>query len=47
MQAVILKQRNGQIGAEISFTYCAMFNHFGEDEFGGEPISEFDCVPDV
>lgn len=47
MQAVILKQRNGQIGAEIPFTYCAMFNHFGEDEFGGEPISDFDCVPDI
>ena len=47
MQAVILKQRNGQIGAEIPFTYCAMFNHFGEDEFGGVPISEFDCVPDI
>ena len=47
MQAVILKHRNGQIGAEIPFTYCAMFNHFGEDEFGGEPISEFDCVPDI
>ena len=47
MQAVILKQRNGQIGAEIPFTYCAMFNHFGEDEFGGVPIGEFDCVPDV
>ena len=47
MQAVILKHRNGQIGAEIPFTYCAMFNHFGEDEFGGEPINEFDCVPDI
>ena len=47
MQAVILKQRNGQIGAEIPFTYCAMFNHFGEDEFVGVPISEFDCVPDI
>ena len=47
MQAVILKQRNGQIGAEIPFTYCAMFNHFGEDEFGGVPLGEFDCVPDV
>ena len=47
MQAVILKQRNGQIGAEIPFTYCAMFNHFGEDEFGGVPISDFDCVPDI
>jgi len=47
MQAVILKHRNGQIGAEIPFTYCAMFNHFGEDEFGGEPISDFDCVPDI
>ena len=47
MQAVILKQRNGQIGAEIPFTYCAMFNHFGEDEFGGVPIGEFDCVPDI
>ncbi len=30
MQAVILKQRNGPIGAEISFEYCAMFNHFGD-----------------
>ena len=47
MQAVILKQRNGQIGAEILFTYCAMFNHFGEDEFGGVPLGEFDCVPDI
>ena len=47
MQAVILKQRNGQIGAEIPFTYCAMFNHFGEDEFGGEPISDFDYIPDI
>ena len=47
MQAVILKQRNGQIGAEIPFTYCAMFNHFGEDEFGGVPLGEFDCVPDI
>lgn len=28
MQAVILKQRNGPIGAEVPFTYCAMFNHF-------------------
>ena len=28
MQAVILKQRNGPIGGEISFEYCAMFNHF-------------------
>ena len=47
MQAVILKQRNGQIGAEIPFTYCAMFNYFGEDEFGGVPLGEFDCVPDI
>lgn len=47
MQAVILKQRNGQIGAEIPFTYCAMFNHFVEDEFGGVPLGEFDCVPDI
>lgn len=28
MQVVILKQRNGAMGAEISFEYCAMFNHF-------------------
>ena len=47
MQAVILKQRNGPIGAEILFTYCAMFNHFAEDELGGVPISDFDCVPDI
>ena len=24
----LLKHRNGQIGAKIPFTYCAMFNHF-------------------
>ena len=30
MQAVILKQRNGPIGAEVSFKYCAMFNHFAD-----------------
>lgn len=47
MLAVILKQRNGQIGAEIPFTYCAMFNHFAEDEFGSVPISKFDYVPDI
>ena len=35
MQAVILKQRNGPIGAEIPFTYCAMFNHF-EDKGNSE-----------
>lgn len=28
MQAVILKHRNGAIGAEIPFIYYAMFNHF-------------------
>ena len=47
MLAVILKQRNGPIGAEIPFTYCAMFNHFADDELAGVPISNFDCVPDV
>ena len=30
MQAVILKQRNGPIGAEIALEYCAMFNHFAD-----------------
>ena len=32
MQAVILKQRNGTIGAEVTFTYCAMFNYFADKE---------------
>ena len=41
MQAVILKQRNGPIGAEISLTYCAMFNHFADEntvEFPDEDV---------
>ena len=34
MQVVILKQRNGAIGAEVPFIYCAMFNHFGDKGIG-------------
>lgn len=47
MLAVILKQRNGPIGAEIPLKYCARFNHFAEDELAGVPISKFDCVLDI
>ena len=32
MQAVILKHRNGAIGAEIPLTYYAMFHHFKDEE---------------
>lgn len=28
MQIVILKNRNGKVGDELPFQYCAMFNHF-------------------
>ena len=41
MQAVILKQRNGPIGAEIPFEYCAMFNHFADKEFAGVSAKNF------
>jgi len=46
MQAVILKHRNGAIGAEVPFTYCAMFNHF-EDKDIGEIINNFAGALDV
>ena len=45
MQAVILKQRNGPIGAEISFEYCAMFNHFGDKESDGVSLKNFYDAP--
>ena len=41
MQAVILKQRNGPIGAEIGFEYCAMFNHFADKGFDGVSVKNF------
>ncbi len=41
MQAVILKQRNGAIGAEIPFTYCAMFNHFEDKKSSGVSAKNF------
>lgn len=41
MQAVILKQRNGPIGAEIPFEYCAMFNHFEDKESVGVSVKSF------
>ena len=41
MQAVILKQRNGPIGAEIGFEYCAMFNHFVDKESDGVSAKNF------
>lgn len=47
MLAVVLKQRNGPIGAEIPLIYCAMFNHFAEDEFAGVPVSSFDVISDI
>lgn len=40
MQAVILKHRNGAIGAEVPFTYCAMFNHL-EGKYGDELTNNF------
>ena len=46
MQAVILKQRNGPIGAEIPFEYCAMFNHF-EDKVQDTFVRDFSDIPDV
>lgn len=46
MQAVILKQRNGPIGAEIAFEYCAMFNHF-EDKVQDTFVRDFSDIPDV
>ena len=41
MQAVILKQRNGAIGAEIAFNYCARFNHFEDRKSNGVSIENF------
>ena len=41
MQAVMLKQRNGPIGAEIPFEYCAMFNHFADKEPAGISAKNF------
>ena len=41
MQAVILKQRNGAIGAEIPLTYCAMFNHFEDKGNSGVSMKSF------
>ena len=41
MQAVILKQRNGAIGAEIPFTYYAMFNHFEDKKSNRISIENF------
>ena len=46
MQAVILKQRNGPIGSEIAFEYCAMFNHF-EDKVQYTFVRDFSDIPDV
>ena len=46
MQAVILKQRNGPIGAEIGFEYCAMFNHFEDKESDGVSAQNFYDAPD-
>ena len=45
MQAVILKQRNGPIGAEIGFEYCAMFNHFADKESDGVSLKNFYDAP--
>ena len=41
MQAVMLKQRNGPIGKEIPFEYCAMFNHFADKEPAGISAKNF------
>ena len=41
MQAVILKHRNGAIGAEIPLTYFAMFNHFADKGSAGVSVKNF------
>ena len=43
MEIDILKNRNGKIGEELSFSYYAMFHHFKIDE---EPttVTKTDCV---
>ena len=41
MQAVILKHRNGAIGAEVPFEYCAMFNHFEDKGTVGVSVKNF------
>lgn len=43
MEIVILKNRNGKIGEELSFSYYAMFHHFKIVE---EPatVTKTDCV---
>ena len=47
MQAVILKQRNGPIGGEISFEYCAMFNHFADKESARVSMENFNYAADL
>ena len=38
MEMVILKNRNGKIGEELSFSYYAMFHHFTSKQKNGEII---------
>ena len=47
MQAVIMKQRNGAIGAEVPFEYCAVFNHFQDTELECEAFGNFDDIPSI
>ena len=47
MQAVILKQRNGSIGAEIALEYCAMFNHFEDKEFDSLSLKNFQDAQEI
>lgn len=47
MQAVILKQRNGPIGAEVPFEYCAVFNHFQDAETECKEFGNFKDVPSI
>lgn len=47
MQAVIMKQRNGAIGAEVPFEYCAVFNHFQDTKLECEAFGNFDDVPRI
>ena len=47
MQAVILKQRNGPIGAEIALEYCAMFNHFEDKESDSLLLKSFHDAQEI
>lgn len=45
MKAVIPKQRDDSIGAEIGFEYCAIFNHFEDKNSDGVSLKNFYDAP--